>query len=92
MLSDEMFTEVWHRIEAEIRITPQPMLVGPDPTVALFREALERGRWRAQDLRWCNKPDDCHLKAEGAELVLADIEDFLAHPPSVLSRLGERKP
>jgi len=39
--------------------------------------AVEEGRHRRDDLRFCNKPDDCHVKAEGAALVIEDIEDVL---------------
>ena len=48
--------------------------------VERLRAAIEQGRWRAQDLRWCNKADDCQTKADGAELVIADIDAALADP------------
>jgi hypothetical protein len=35
--------------------------------------AVQEGKNRANDLRWCNKRDRCHIMAEGADLVLEDM-------------------
>ena len=44
----------------------------------VLHEAIERGRWRGQELAMCNKDDDCHIKASGADLVMSDIYSYLA--------------
>ena len=42
-----------------------------------YEGALLRGKYRYQDLLWCNKDDDCHIMAEGAALALDDIFLYL---------------
>jgi hypothetical protein len=44
----------------------------------ILHEAIERGRWRGQELAWCNKDDDCHKLAEGVDLAMGDIYSYLA--------------
>lgn len=38
------------------------------------RAARREMKARYDDLRWCNKDDDCHAKAGGAELALSDFD------------------
>lgn len=44
-----------------------------DPRVVLD-PVLSTAKALADELRWCNRHDDCHVKAEGADLVISDIE------------------
>lgn len=41
----------------------------------LVIKALQEGKNRANDLRWCNKKDKCHTMAKGADLVLDDMHE-----------------
>ena|SRR5690348_4903829 len=40
-------------------------------------EARREMRARYDDLRWCNKLDDCQTKASGADLAIGDFDDVM---------------
>ena len=46
--------------------------------VRLLNKALKEVQMCHDDLRWCNKDDLCHIKAEGIGLALGDIEGVLS--------------